>query len=476
MTDSTQSQTLPSPRASHAHGDNISGVAALDSQTSESLRVFPLTTHLTESMGGATEEGLCGDNEAHKVRCPSNPATPRHKVSARRCVIGSVKAPPVHPSNTLANTPITQLETAHGAPIAMSPAPPSPITVPPTIENTGCPAKLPSMLVRPLQTQFLQYELMSWYHELQYQHARNEKKTKAGELFNEYVKRTADVQHYNLFLEGHSLDSREETYHILIGRYYQIKSDLRRNKQANLEELLASFDMSKQVRQVLAGDPPPRVSYEEALMEDREERDEAREQLSQAQDGPFNPHVPLPGRHTPLSSANSSPHPANSPCTTMGPGCGEDVSGSPPPVVEPEELSGLSRHVVCKLFLMMRGLVSRAEGQLACFENKLKNDESNFRDNISNEFDRHEMEMRNLLADHQLMAVRDHLLKEIERHKNRMSCVISGRNIELLVHSDRRRQLRQTDDRLSTQMLEMLEASATESKGATSSDTKIDQH
>ncbi|PLW26284.1 hypothetical protein PCASD_26134 [Puccinia coronata f. sp. avenae] len=129
----------------------------------------------------------------------------RHKVAACRCIICCIKAPRV------ANSAILKSAVGHQTQAHSSHVPP----------------KIPSIKVTPLPSDLvviasLHYELICWYHEMQWRHTHCGillDSPEATESFWEYVDRTHNYEHFNIFLLGIPLKEQNEEYHRLVDIY-----------------------------------------------------------------------------------------------------------------------------------------------------------------------------------------------------------------------------------------------------------------
>ncbi|OAV96040.1 hypothetical protein PTTG_26446 [Puccinia triticina 1-1 BBBD Race 1] len=231
------------------------------------------------------------------------------------------------------------------------------------------------------------YEVIAWYHAVQAAHTEALKKSNTRESFQEFVGRTHDGIHYNLLLEitAIPLQNREENYHILVGKYHEIKCNLRVNPNAILDELLASHNMTEalytKIGKMLAGDKPPRVSLYESFVMGSQARDEAAAKKSQLASDLSQVKAPEPRSSCPT-------------LTTFD----QWVRDYNLRVVKSDEISMLPTHIVDQLLEMIKGLEARTNCQNTKFEMRLQRDEETFRDRMSALFERHDNEIRRIMV------------------------------------------------------------------------------
>ncbi|PLW17835.1 hypothetical protein PCANC_15567 [Puccinia coronata f. sp. avenae] len=131
--------------------------------------------------------------------------TPRHKVGAWRCVVNCIKAPLVPAS--------VALRAAH----QLSKGDHRTQTPPTLLELKCAPPGSDSAI--PIT---LYYKLICWFHKAQCRHARRAKlidSPESQESFLDYLDRTFDYDHFNIFLLVIPLHKRNTAYTLLVGIY-----------------------------------------------------------------------------------------------------------------------------------------------------------------------------------------------------------------------------------------------------------------
>ncbi|PLW13517.1 hypothetical protein PCANC_18206 [Puccinia coronata f. sp. avenae] len=200
----------------------------------------------------------------------SNKLPSRHKVGARRCIIRCIKAPLV-PNSVI-------LKSAHQA----------------TQENHEIkPPHQSKALIR----KSLHYDQVS-------------------KLFFDYLYRTHDYEHFNIYLLSIPLKTRNTEYPCLVGIYTEINEKAWTGGHIKLDDLLVLHGMSKplyvKIGQMVAGERVPGVTFDN-----------------------------LTGYHRPQGTKEQS---------WLG-------------TQKASEVSELPRNTICKLMEMMLGMVARFDAQ-----------------------------------------------------------------------------------------------------------------
>ncbi|EFP90902.1 uncharacterized protein PGTG_17101 [Puccinia graminis f. sp. tritici CRL 75-36-700-3] len=120
-------------------------------------------------------------------------------------MFSSIKAP-VIPKSALPRSPSQSKSRAESAP---PPASTSAIQ-PPAVIEVPEPCDLPPMLNE------TKYELVTWFHELQWIHSERHKRFGYGESFTTYVTRTCDRENFNLTLMAPPLPSSVENSGLIL--------------------------------------------------------------------------------------------------------------------------------------------------------------------------------------------------------------------------------------------------------------------
>jgi len=334
----------------------------------------------------------------------------RHKVEGRRAFVNHIKAPEISRGQVLKSN--RTLKTTGEVPATLASE---------DSETDGPQSKSKEVLGSSLVGESLQNELIAWFHEAQWRHRRC-KRTISGtpELFSEYIAATYNYEHFNIFLMKFSLQTRQAEYERLVDICYKIASKKSQRDGPMFDRLLAEHGISStlysMVKNMLAQEPPPFLDFEEAPSVNWEDRETAEEDVVA--------HIPVPAGSS--RKSNSSWHILE-----------EKLPKHVSDVVTPERVVELPKTTVLKLLEMMRGIVGRSDSQAAAFERRLQANEENFR---------------------------RHLSAELERHDDAMRKIVSGRIIQLHMHSLKRVRLRREDSTLATEILELLEAAADHGK------------
>ncbi|PLW13249.1 hypothetical protein PCASD_24126 [Puccinia coronata f. sp. avenae] len=169
----------------------------------------------------------------------------RHTVAACGCIVRCIKAPLLLNSAMLKAGHATQ---AHDS------------LAPPKIPSIKMPPPPSNPVVRPS----LHYELICWYHEMQWRHTHRGRllnSPEATKSFWEYIDHAHDYKHINIFLLGIPLKKRNKEYHCL-----EISKIICTCTHIKLDDLLKVQGMSKplyiKIGQMMAGERVPAVSLE----------------------------------------------------------------------------------------------------------------------------------------------------------------------------------------------------------------------
>ncbi|KAA1095510.1 hypothetical protein PGTUg99_034270 [Puccinia graminis f. sp. tritici] len=349
------------------------------------------SSHL-ESQADSSSPSSLNSNDIRTLRLNTESSCstrPRHKVQGRRSMFSSINAP-VIPKSALPRSPSQSKSRAESAPPQVSTG----VIQSPAVIEVPAPCGLPPM------SNLVKYELVTWFHELQWIHSQRHKRFGYAESFTTYVTRTCDREHFNLVLMGMPLEMRNKQFKRLVDMFHTINNRLTMSDGTELAELLFAHGMENSlyagIGRMLAGEEPPNVDLLEKLAFDRR----------------FLHHNPANSAKQPASASGSSNNPISVPETSSSGGSSNTavkpsniVDRNEPPRHPPidqglrlPDLVALPQTTICKMIEMMRGIVARSNEQAEWFEKKIKKDEENFRTNLSAELERHDTQVRRLIC------------------------------------------------------------------------------
>ncbi|WAR55585.1 hypothetical protein PtB15_6B327 [Puccinia triticina] len=264
-------------------------------------------TQFVEEHDPAAEEGQTAHFEVNYLPASSMPTSPRHrpKVQARRCLITRIKSPTIHPTSAT-------------RPRVISQPPPDGMVI--------------------IRDHTTQYELISWYHEVQWRHSCQVTKRDSTQTFDEYLASHLAI-HFSLSLLGFTVPKRQANYDLLIGTYKKIHAELDKNPEHDLDKLLGLHGMKPllyaKIGRMLSGEKPPFLNFIDSMITNREENNvnvARKAAATSPSDGSTDSSAPstaldISSAANPTTSANSRDEPAEAEDPRPEPPCGTDLPG-----------------------------------------------------------------------------------------------------------------------------------------------------
>ncbi|WAQ93252.1 hypothetical protein PtA15_18A310 [Puccinia triticina] len=208
--------------------------------------------------------------------------------------------------------------------------PTSPPSRPSVISQPPPPTKQDGMVI--IRDHNTQYELVLWYHKVQWRHSCQVTKHESTQTFNEYLASHLAI-HFSLSLLSFTIPERQVNYELLIGTYKKIQAELDKNPEHDLDKLLALHGMKPllyaKIGRILSGEKPPFLNFIDSIITNREGNDInlARKAAGTSPDGGGRDSsapstaLGISSAANPTTSANSRDKPRpEPPCSTDLPG------------------------------------------------------------------------------------------------------------------------------------------------------------